>query len=462
MAISYIGGVVGNKAGATSGNTSVALDSGLTGGVGGSLQEGDLVLVVFVTSSTADRTLAITDPSAAAYSLVASELYANGTTNDTNLRFAYKFMGSTPDTSLNIGPTGNAADGGAWAVYVLRGVDPDYPFDVTPTTATGTGTSRPNPPSITPITTGALVVVASGGGSGTGTTAFTFASSSNLIQDNGADTQDGRAALAQYTWTSGALDPAAAGAGSNNAADSWAAVTAALRPYTAYTGPVIESATWGESGGASSVAVNKPVGVVNGSLMIAAYRHFNGTALPSLPSGWSWGPTLTGTAFGTLAWAWKKAGGSEPSSYTWNAGAQSPGDSYVGVTIFHISGADDTDPFDADSEFNNGTGTSRTNPGITTSVDQELLIMFIDGFEPYGTIPVGWSAVPDQGDAYVTFLRSKKQLAGVTGSFAISQSPSQIWMTYLVGIKPATAPTPGYAFPPIDYMRAAMRPLIVR
>jgi len=230
MAIQYVGGRSGGFPGSTSGNTNVALNSGLTGGIGASVATGDLVIVAYGTGSSADRTLLIQNPSAVAYTLIGSELYSDGTTYDTNLRVAYRFMPSPAEASVQLGPTGAGADGGAYVIHVYRGVDTTTPLDVAATTATATGTARPNPPSITPTTSGAFVVVATCGAAIDMANTFTFASATNLLQGYDDDTNEVRTSLATYTWTSGALDPAASTTGSNVAADSWAAISIALRP----------------------------------------------------------------------------------------------------------------------------------------------------------------------------------------------------------------------------------------
>lgn len=229
MALQYVGGKSGSFVGATSGNTNVALNSGLTGGIASAAAAGDLVVVVFVTGSTANRALAITDPSAVDYTLIDSELYANGSTYDTNLRAAYKFMPGTPDASVNIGPSGNAADGAAYAIHVWRGVDTSNPFDVAPVAATGTGTGRPNAGAVRRNARGSVVLVAGGGAAATGAV-FTASELSGFVTANGADTNDGTVGLGYYDGPVRLFDPAAWTGGSTNAANSWAALSLVLRP----------------------------------------------------------------------------------------------------------------------------------------------------------------------------------------------------------------------------------------
>lgn len=231
MALQFVGGLTANKAGATSGNTTISL-TGLTGGISSTAAANDIVVAVFATGSTADRTLAITDGTTN-YTLIDSERYANGTV-DSNLRVAYKIMGSTPDTTTTFGPTGNAQDGGAMAVHVWRGVDLNTPQDVTATGATGTGTGRPDGASIQPTTAGSIILVAGGGAAGTGAT-FTASELSNFRTDNGVDTNDGFVGIGSFAWTSGAFNPAQWTGGTTGAGDSWTSVSLALRPAVLQT-----------------------------------------------------------------------------------------------------------------------------------------------------------------------------------------------------------------------------------
>ena len=218
-------------------------------------------------------------------------------------------MTSTPDTTTTFGPTGNNADAGAMAVYVFRGVDSGTPLDVAAVTATGTATGRPNGASITPSTSGAIVVVAGGASAGTGAT-FTTSDLSAFRTATSADTQDAMIGVGNYVWSSGAFDPAAWTGGTTNAADSWAAITLALRPaaengtisvsysagatsidltaqsFTDYWHPRTVGGAITKSGGGSTIGVTSP-----GSALAAP---------GSFTSSWSDGsPTASGSDSGT-------------------------------------------------------------------------------------------------------------------------------------------------------------------
>lgn len=228
--IQYVGGKIATKLGATSGNSTIALNSGLTGGIASSASPGDFVVAMFGTGSIADRTLAITDGTTD-YTLIGSELYSNDG-DDTNLRVAYKFIAA--DTATTFGPTGAAEDGGTMAVRVYRGVDPSNPLDVAAVTASATNQSSAavNPPAITPVTAGAWIVVF-GAGSVGGSPDGTYASSdlAAFLTATTSETQTSVGGVGHKSdWVSGEFDPAAWTGVGSNVDYSWAAVTIALRP----------------------------------------------------------------------------------------------------------------------------------------------------------------------------------------------------------------------------------------
>lgn len=236
MPLQFVGANSAGKAGATSGDSTLSLTA-LTGGIGSTALAGDIVLAVFSTGGTADRTLAITD-GATGYTLAGSELYSDGNPVDTNLRVAYKIMGATPDTTTTFGPTGNAAEAGGTIVHVWRNVDAATPQDVTATTATGVDSALANGAAITPVTVGAIIFVAAGAGTNDAPIVFTASELSNFVTVSGVDSDDVIAGIGSYAWTSGAFNPAAFGlTQADSTSNSWAAVTFALRPATSAIPP---------------------------------------------------------------------------------------------------------------------------------------------------------------------------------------------------------------------------------
>lgn len=232
MAIVYVGGQTGGRAGSTS---TANVNYALTGGVGSAPIEGDLILInVTVGSQARTPACAITAPSTnGAWSQLA-QLNANGTTYDTSMRPSYKFQAAALDTLFTLPSTGNVADAQGYTVQVWRNVDPSI-FDVTSVGITGTGTGRPDPGAITPLTAGAVVIILGGGAAATGAAFVAPANyTTNFLTGNTADTNDATIGAGyRLDWTSGAEDPATFTGGSTNAANSWCAYTIVLKPAAA-------------------------------------------------------------------------------------------------------------------------------------------------------------------------------------------------------------------------------------
>ena len=224
-ALTYVGGVVGSRAGSTSVGQTLSLTA-LTGGSGSSAVEGDIVIVACSTGSTVDRALSVTT---AGYTEL-NELYSNGSGADTNFSVNWKIMVGTPDTSVVCGPSGSTADALSAAAQVWRGVDPVTMFDVASTSVTDTGTGRPTPPAITPTTAGTIIIpIGAGAIVGTGAV-YTTGTLSNFITTTGADTNDSMLGMGSFAWVSGTYTPAQFGGGTTGTGDSWTGLTLALRP----------------------------------------------------------------------------------------------------------------------------------------------------------------------------------------------------------------------------------------
>ena len=228
----FVGAATGGRTGSSSTSLTVSLTA-LTGGIAASPADGDIVVVLAVTGTKANRTLSIKDPATVDYTLIGSELYSDDFV-DTNLRLAYKFMGATPDASVVIGPSGSGQDALTVVVHVWRGVDATTPLDVAVTTATGINTGRPNPPAITPTTADAVVLAAGGAAAAIGAV-FTASELANFRSVTQADSNDSMSGMGSFDWVSGAFDPAGWLGGTTAATDSWAAITMALRPAAAGT-----------------------------------------------------------------------------------------------------------------------------------------------------------------------------------------------------------------------------------
>jgi len=130
-----------------------------------------LVIVYFGTGSVTNDNLVV-----AGYTDL-GELYSSDV-EDTNMGVAYKYMTATPDTSFVLtGGSLDASNAGSVAVQVFR----DALISSEQASATGINGGRPNPPGVTPTTSGSVVVV---GGSAGGTSSnFTSSDLTNFITD---------------------------------------------------------------------------------------------------------------------------------------------------------------------------------------------------------------------------------------------------------------------------------------
>lgn len=230
MAISYVGGVTGGRAGATS-TTTQSLSGTLTGGSGASPIAGDLVVVYCSVGwdTTPATSQTISGNNNGAYNNVAFQ--SADDTNDTGSQLNYKIQGGTVDTSITIPSSASVRNAQRWVVHVFRNVDPTTPLDVTSAPASGIDTGRPDPTAITPSTTGAWIVAYYASAAATGT-AYTSPGLSGWLGNTTADTVDCMQGGGYYSsWTSGSYDPPAITAGgTTGTGDSWTAMTIALRP----------------------------------------------------------------------------------------------------------------------------------------------------------------------------------------------------------------------------------------
>lgn len=228
MAISYVGGTsASNSSGSIS---SISLTS-LTGGSNSSPSTGDIVIISI---NNNDSSVGGTYPVISGYTSVA-ELNAQDS-DETWSTTAYKIMTSTPDTSISF--TVNNSYGVTVVVQVWRGVDQINPIDVTTTTATGINSSQADPPSITPNTSGSVVLAIGHNAYGPSSirqfTAVSSGYSNEIIVLCTAAIDRGSTAIGSKSWTSGAEDPAAFTVNASGASSSWTAVTMVLKPLTGY------------------------------------------------------------------------------------------------------------------------------------------------------------------------------------------------------------------------------------
>lgn len=191
----------------------------------GGVLEDDVAYLVYVTGGTGDVNLGLTS---GGWSEL-SDLYGNGTTNDTNMGVYRKVMGVSPDSSVTCTGVGFGASGAAAALMVLRGVDTSTPEDVAVTTMSAGNNGIPDPPSITTATNGAWVLAC--GASSVNAVPTAPTNYLDLVHDQGNDTNDANAMIARRLITSAGIeDPDIFGNLNGGAGDSRCAVTIAVRP----------------------------------------------------------------------------------------------------------------------------------------------------------------------------------------------------------------------------------------
>jgi VCBS repeat-containing protein len=191
-------------------------------------QAGDFIVVITGFASGTDGAPGVVSPSG--YIEIA-DLWGNDSL-DANLSVSYKFLGDTPETSIIVAGHNYLVTRGAGTIILLfRNVNATTPLDVTTATAVGTNSAHANPPALTPVTDGAMVVVAAGwvamAPSNTPTFPAGFENEAAVI--NGSTVSFVGAACTR-AWEGGAVDPAAFVATSSDGTCSWCAVTLALRP----------------------------------------------------------------------------------------------------------------------------------------------------------------------------------------------------------------------------------------
>jgi len=222
MAITYVGGTTGYG---ESSPYDISLTT-LTGGTDSSPSTGDIVVINWGVYRGSNQTMTV---NTSGYTQVA-DLYANDTT-DTNLGCAYKIMGATPDTVVNVNGSGAATGGANAVIQVWRGVDVTTPMDATPTTATGVNTTYSQNPSITPVTSGAVIIIAAGNGTNSSLTVSTTPSGySNMLEISYDPGYVSTNYIASKYWVSGTENPANWVMSATSTTSAWCAITMALRP----------------------------------------------------------------------------------------------------------------------------------------------------------------------------------------------------------------------------------------
>jgi len=146
---------------------------------------------------------------------------------------------------------------------------------------------------------------------------------------------------------------------------SFAIAPATARAAISFVAPS-SAATSG--GGATSLVIAKPTGVVSGQVMVATVTA-TGTGALTAPSGWAVVKDTTLSATMRQIAYYRVAGGSEPASYSWSLGTtrQASGG------IADYSGVNNTAPIDASTGTTGASGNA-TISSVTTSAANDMVI----------------------------------------------------------------------------------------
>jgi type II secretory pathway pseudopilin PulG len=206
----------------------------------------------------------------------------------------------------------------------------------------------------------------------------------------------------------------------------------------------------------TSVVVNKPTGTAAGDLLVAAVAT-NGDTFSyfTQPSGWT---SIFSDHYSTevsfLTW-WKKAGASEPASYTFSWTTNSD-EAYAWIMRF--TGQDPTYPINVSNKTSGSGSSTPSSPSVTTSV-ANCMIVRTGGFDS-SSITVGSPGL--SGHTAITMDRSSttaavacsggagymtQAAAGSSGTsaFALLASEQFVTVTFAIAPGPATGTVCGGA-----------------
>ena len=230
MALVFVGGATATGFG--TGTVTVNLTA-LSGGAGSAAVAGDIVCALISLGQNNGTTF--TDPGFATGGYTAINSSANGSTvRDVRGCCGLKIMGGTPDTSVSTDTVGSAVYGKVLAVQVWRNNNTTTQPDVAITVNNGTGTDTPDTGSVSPVTTGAIVLSMGASSMNAAVTPAAPSGYSNLVTNQKVGTTGSAvAAISSKLWSgSGAEDPGAYSGYSGGSGLCWVGFTLVIRPVT--------------------------------------------------------------------------------------------------------------------------------------------------------------------------------------------------------------------------------------
>jgi len=308
----YVGGKTVTLTPSTGTNTTISL-TGLTGGLGGQPESGDLVFVSIAVGATSGGTAELISTG---YTEVAN--LESVDTYETDLYCGCKLMGATPDTSVIVGPTNGTGNGGCVAIQVFRYVDEIFPLQGAANTATFLNTVRPTPPTITPWDQYSIAVIVGAGAHARGNVAYTTTGLNNFISTGSTDTSfdssigAGFRIIGTGSYSPNRFDFPQA----DSSTYSSAAFSVAIKRKPDTVIPTFISYRSGRTNGAT-LTLTAPTGVQADDLLLLFIVDNTDTPPPfTPPSGFSLSATLQSSSY-PRSYIYKKiATSSEPASYT--------------------------------------------------------------------------------------------------------------------------------------------------
>jgi hypothetical protein len=198
----------------------------------------------------------------------------------------------------------------------------------------------------------------------------------------------------------------------------------------------------------TTLVINKPAGVVQGDVMIAAFQESGGiTGTVTPPAGWTLIRSQTVESNTKTYTYWKAAGASEPASYTWTSTLSSK---HSGG-IIAMTGVDTTTPVDASASVENTANLSVSCPAVTTTVDYGWLVtVAITHDGTTFTFPSGQTERFDVSTGNTS--TTDRTTAGATEPLGTAGS---------TGARTVTNDNPfGFAAPTTDCFSIALRPAL--
>jgi len=178
-----------------------------------------------------------------------------------------------------------------------------------------------------------------------------------------------------------------------------------------------------------TLTVNVPAGTVDGDVMIAAMIVDRQTVTITDPAGWT--RFASDNKNSGLQYFYYKVAASEPASYTWNS---DPISSFMALNIRTYRGVDINNPIDAAIAYNTGASSVVTSASITTTVDNDRVLMFAT---QGGTRTIDASSLGNvfTSGSSLHGADGVKGIAGAVGENTMTLNSSATWFAWTFSIK---------------------------